>query len=181
MTSCVGAMFQLIGRSRDLSYADLSNANLSGAGLLGAMLSSVVLDGVDFERANVGGTSFVNVNLSSCSGLDSIRHDGPSSLGVDSIIRPKGRIPEIFLRGVGLPDEWITYIPSLVGDGIQFFSCFISYSSLDKLFAVRLHDALQAKGETRHAGIGARKIAKSTGYPLGTVNAILTRSRQQIC
>jgi DNA invertase Pin-like site-specific DNA recombinase len=33
----------------------------------------------------------------------------------------------------------------------------------------------------RHAGIGARKIAKSTGFPLGTVNAILTRSRQQIC
>jgi DNA invertase Pin-like site-specific DNA recombinase len=33
----------------------------------------------------------------------------------------------------------------------------------------------------RHTGIGARKIAKSTGYPLGTVNAILTRSRQQTC
>jgi hypothetical protein len=31
----------------------------------------------------------------------------------------------------------------------------------------------------RHAGIGARKIAKSTEFPLGTVNAILTRSRQQ--
>src|SRR6516162_9469087 len=28
------------------------------------------------------------------------------------------------------------------------------------------------------AGIGARKIAKSTGFPLGTVSAILTRSRQ---
>jgi len=28
----------------------------------------------------------------------------------------------------------------------------------------------------RHEGIGARKIAKSTGFPLGTVNAILTRS-----
>jgi len=26
----------------------------------------------------------------------------------------------------------------------------------------------------QHAGIGARKIAKSTGFPLGTVNAILT-------
>jgi hypothetical protein len=45
-----------------------------------------------------------------------------------------------------LPDEWITYIPSLVGDGIQFFSCFISYSSKDKPFAVRLYDALQSKG-----------------------------------
>jgi DNA invertase Pin-like site-specific DNA recombinase len=31
----------------------------------------------------------------------------------------------------------------------------------------------------QHAGIGARKIAKSTGFPLGTVSAILTRSRQQ--
>ena len=61
-------------------------------------------------------------------------------------IRSKGRIPEIFLRGVGLPDEWITYIPSLVGDGIQFFSCFISYSSLDKPFALWLHEALQSKG-----------------------------------
>jgi DNA invertase Pin-like site-specific DNA recombinase len=33
----------------------------------------------------------------------------------------------------------------------------------------------------QHAGIGARKIAKSTGFPLGTVNAILSRSRQQTC
>src|ERR1700746_1814870 len=31
----------------------------------------------------------------------------------------------------------------------------------------------------RHTGIGARKIAKSTGFPLGTVSAILTRPRQQ--
>src|SRR5260221_13069940 len=31
----------------------------------------------------------------------------------------------------------------------------------------------------QHTGIGARKIAKSTGFPLGTVSAILTRSRQQ--
>jgi hypothetical protein len=45
-----------------------------------------------------------------------------------------------------LPDEWIAYIPSLVGHCIEFFSCFISYSSLDKHFALRLHDALQSRG-----------------------------------
>lgn len=67
-------------------------------------------------------------------------------LVVDSIILSKGRIPKVFLRGVGLPDEWIDYIPSLVGEAIEFFSCFISYSSLDKTFAIRLHDALQSKG-----------------------------------
>ena len=39
-----------------------------------------------------------------------------------------------------MPDEWINYIPSLVGDGIRFFSCFISYSSSDKLFAADFRD-----------------------------------------
>jgi hypothetical protein len=126
--------------------ADLSGADLSEADLSRATLFSVVLDDVNFERATVGTTLFGSVDLSSCRGLDSVKHVLPSTLGVDSIIRSKGRIPKIFLRGVGLPDEWIDYIPSLVGDGIQFFSCFISYSTLDKPFAVRLHDALQSKG-----------------------------------
>jgi hypothetical protein len=116
-----------------LIKANLSRADLSGADLIGAMLFYVDLDGVNFERAKVGTTFFGSVNLSSCSGLDSVEHVAPSTLGVDSIIRSKGRIPEIFLRGIGLPNEWIASIPSLVGDGIQFFSCFISYSSLDKL------------------------------------------------
>src|ERR1700740_3312768 len=33
----------------------------------------------------------------------------------------------------------------------------------------------------RDFGIGARKIAKSTGFPLGTVSAILSRSRGETC
>jgi TIR domain len=98
----------------------------------------------------VSGTFNVTILVRMCTfsplACISFCHIGPSILGVDSIIRSKGKIPEIFLRGIGLPDEWITYIPSLVGDGIQFFSCFISYSSLDKPFAVRLHDSLQSKG-----------------------------------
>jgi TIR domain/Pentapeptide repeats (8 copies) len=130
----------------DLSGAVLSEANLSEATLTGANLSCAFLDGTNFERAIVGYAFFGHVNLSSCRGLDSVRHVAASTLGVDSIILSKGRIPKIFLRGVGLPDEWINYIPSLVGGGIQFFSCFISYSSLDKPFAKRLHDALQSKG-----------------------------------
>jgi hypothetical protein len=99
-----------------------------------------------FEKALVCYTLFVGVDFSSCSGLDSVRHDGPSSLDVDTIILSKGRIPKVFLQGVGLPDKWIDNIPSLVGDNIQYFSCFISYSSTDKAFAVRLHDTLQSKG-----------------------------------
>jgi hypothetical protein len=129
-----------------LSAANLNFANLSGANLFLANLWSARLDHANFDKAMVGSTTFGGVDLSSCSGLDSVQHLAPSTIGVDSIIRSKGRIPEIFLRGVGLPDEWIDYIPSLVGDGIQFFSCFISYSSVDKPFADRLYESLQAKG-----------------------------------
>jgi hypothetical protein len=133
-------------RGAYLRRADLRGANLRGANLSEATLLNSHLDETIFERAVVGSTVFGSVDLSSCIGLDSVKHDRPSTLGVDSIIHSNGRIPKTFLRGVGLPDEWIAYILSLVGDGIQFFSCFISYSSLDKPFAVRLHDALQSKG-----------------------------------
>jgi hypothetical protein len=142
-----GADFSRANLSRaDLSMAYLIGANLSGAILTGAILRNACLDGANFERATVSHTIFASVDLSSCKGLESVKREGPSELGVGSIIHSKGRIPEIFLRGVGLPDEWITYIPSLVGDGIQFFSCFISYSSSDRDFAIQLHDALQSKG-----------------------------------
>ena len=40
----------------------------------------------------------------------------------------------------------IAHIASLVGQPIQYYSCFISYSSKNHDFAVRLHADLQAKG-----------------------------------
>jgi hypothetical protein len=43
----------------------------------------------------------------------------------------------VFLRGCGVPDALISYIPSLIGSmsPIQFYSSFISYSAKDKPFA----------------------------------------------
>jgi hypothetical protein len=114
--------------------------------LEGTVLRQVQLIGANFEGALIWEAIFADADLSSCTGLDSVNHVGPSTLGIDSIIRSKGQIPKAFLRGVGLPDEWIAYIPSLVGD-FQFFSTFISYSSLDRSFANRLYEALQAKGD----------------------------------
>src|SRR6516164_291656 len=132
----------------DLRQADLRQANLGGSNLSGATLRRTLLDGTNFERATVGATIFADIDLSSCRGLESVRHRGKSTLGVDSIARSKGQIPKIFLREVGLPntDEWISYISSSVSDAIQFYSCFISYSNKDKAFATRLYDALQSKG-----------------------------------
>jgi hypothetical protein len=55
-------------------------------------------------------------------------------------------LPLAFLRGVGLPDKVIDYLPSLTSRPIQFYSCFISYSHKDEEFAQRLHADLQNKG-----------------------------------
>ena len=93
-------------------------------------------------------TSFANVDLSEVKGLESIKHDGPSTVGIDTLFRSRGKIPEAFLRGCGVPDDLIAYLPSIIGsmEPIQFYSCFISYSTKNQDFAERLHSRLRDKG-----------------------------------
>ena len=52
----------------------------------------------------------------------------------------------MFLRGVGLSDELIAFYRATFGKAIEFYSCFISYSSKDDEFAKRLHADLQDNG-----------------------------------
>ncbi len=106
--------------------------------------------------------AFGDVDLSAAKGLDTVQHEGPSKIGIDTLYKSKGKIPEVFLRGCGVPDEFIAYIGSMVGRPIEFYSCFISYSTLDQEFAERLHADLQAKGVrcwfAPHDIRGGRKI-----------------------
>src|SRR5258708_14981440 len=117
----------------DLTGADLSGADLSQA---------------DLSGARVLWTTFGDVDLSMVKGLETVMHKGPSTIGIDTIIRSQGKIPDIFLRGAGVPDSIIEAIPSLIGSlkPIDFYSCFISYSSQDQNFAERLYADLQSKG-----------------------------------
>ena len=157
-------------RDADLRNADLSSAQLDGARLNRALLTaadfrganlsradleSAVLQQTNFMEANLDGTNLSsallgetilgNVDLSSVKGLESIDHQGPSM--IDERTRSKSwPLPEVFLRGCGLSDQLIEYLPALFGHAIEFYSCFISYSSKDEQFAQRLHADLQAEG-----------------------------------
>ena len=133
-------------RGADLSGADLNGAALIWADLREANLSGADLSWADLSRVVVGWTTFGNVDLSGAKGLEIVRHQGPSTIGIDTIYRSRGNIPEVFLRGAGVPDSFIEYIASLVGRAIQFYSCFISYSSKDQDAADRLYADLQSKG-----------------------------------
>ena len=132
----------------NLSGADLSGADLNQAYLIRANLSGAALSGADLSETNCGRTVFANVDLSDARGLDLVEHHGPSTLGIDTLFRSQGKIPEAFLRGCGVPEVLIEYLPSLINsmEGIQFHSVFISYSHKDEAFAERLHNGLQGKG-----------------------------------
>src|SRR5271165_5669922 len=104
------------------------------------------LRGTGFASASASATNFAYLDLSVAIGLETINHQRPSTIGIDTIYKSGGKIPEVFLRGCGVPDEFIAYIGSMVGRPIEFYSCFISYSTRDQEFAERLHTDLQAKG-----------------------------------
>ena len=55
-------------------------------------------------------TSFDNVDLSVANGLEAVRHLGPSTIGIDTIYKSHGKIPDVFLRGCGVPETFIPHI-----------------------------------------------------------------------
>jgi hypothetical protein len=130
----------------NLSAAKLLAAQLSGASLVAAQVSRADLTGADLTDALIGHTIFGDNDLSNVKGLETVRHGGPSTIGIDTIYRSHGKIPLAFLRGAGLPENFIEYMGSLTGKALEFYSCFISYSTKDQDFADRLYADLQNKG-----------------------------------
>jgi uncharacterized protein YjbI with pentapeptide repeats len=132
-------------RQVDLTDADLTDANLSEAGLMETSLLRANLSGTDFTKAYLADTIFADVNLTHAIGLETCKHYGPSIVDHRTLER-SGPLPLTFLRGVGLPDTLIDYLPSILNEPIQHYSCFISYSTNEQDFADRVHADLQSKG-----------------------------------
>ncbi|HKP71316.1 MAG TPA: toll/interleukin-1 receptor domain-containing protein, partial [Pyrinomonadaceae bacterium] len=142
----------------NLNYASIRQTQIYSTSLVETSLLVAHLQRVDltysnlrdadFTKAGIRWITFNNNNLNEAKGLDSITHLGPSTIGIDTLYLSRGNIPEVFLRGCGVPENFITHMRSLVegAQPIQFYSCFISYSHADKSFARRLHDALQGRG-----------------------------------
>lgn len=144
----------------NLTKTDLNRANLTGAWLIGTELtaanlgeslltrtnfSEARLDRANFMEARLYRTFLAFTSLRTAQNLESCLHYGPSSIDLDTLMN-SGPLPEPFLRGCGLPEEFIRSLPQWQRQRSPAGSCLISYSYADALFAQHLHDALQAQG-----------------------------------
>ena len=159
-------------RGTDLRHANLSNANLytallEGANLTGADLTSsnlisaelqdVVVEGTNFAGAKFGQTSIGGVDLSGAVGLDEAVHRMESAIGPDTLrITARGlsgrpehvqRSVMQFLSNAGFAEDMLAIFRSWIGRPVEFYSVFLSHSSLDKEFARKLY------ADLRHLGV----------------------------
>ncbi|MEO5886672.1 MAG: toll/interleukin-1 receptor domain-containing protein [Anaerolineales bacterium] len=160
----------------DLHDADLSGAylhqtvlartNLSGAYLYRAHFSEAYLSEAKLTNAVLAYTTLASSDLSLAIDLEKTGHHAPSTIGMDTIYKSKGKIPEAFLRGCGLSDADIEYTklsnPDLSNEqtnkilyrmhelranqAIQLSPLFISYSHTDGTFVDKLEGHLNQKG-----------------------------------
>ncbi len=107
-----------------------------------------------------------NLDLSEVIGLADVVHDGPSTVGIDTLTLSKGKIPEVFLRGCGLSDADIEYAKLYNAEisndefidiqnrififrdrqALQISPLFISYNHEDSEFVNKIGDCLTQKG-----------------------------------
>jgi uncharacterized protein YjbI with pentapeptide repeats len=135
----------------DFRWAYLIKARFHGAYLSGATLIEANLTKCELKQANLGEafvawSCFGDNDLSDTRGLNEVKHFGPSTIGIDTIYRSKGNIPEAFLRGAGVPEHFISYASHLNAKAFEYNGCFISFAGNDRNFADKISDDLQREG-----------------------------------
>lgn len=148
-----------------LKGVKFSNPDFSGSYFLKTVLDNVDFGTANLEKAAFAMTQFIDVNLVKAKNLDSCDHFYYSNLSL-ATLKNNPNLPLKFLRGCGLSDTEIEFYKLYSEDltasevtdigyklielrskpGIQFYSCFISYSSKDEEFTRKLYDNLQNAG-----------------------------------
>ncbi|MBD3342165.1 MAG: TIR domain-containing protein [Candidatus Lokiarchaeota archaeon] len=127
------------------SNTNLTNTKFKECILIKTKFIECSLYKTDFNKAKLSLALFSGIDLKHVLNIENCEHRSHSSLDYYTLLK-SGELPLAFLRGCGLPDILIEYLPSLLQAPIQFHSCFISYSNKDKEFAERLYSDLQNEG-----------------------------------
>jgi uncharacterized protein YjbI with pentapeptide repeats len=118
------------------------------------LLQSVTFSGVKVAGSEWGGAILANCDLSGLDGLSDAYCSSPVSIGIDSLVLTldgngghfSGHQRDFLVRA-GTAPVVLDYLPSLVETRpIQFFSCFVSYGTEDRVFADKLYRDLKRRG-----------------------------------
>lgn len=139
---------QVSARGSNFAGAVFQGAILPGVGLQEAFLgetnfTSAWLENADLTNATLGQTHFVDCDLSYAIGLEACIHSSHSFIDFRTLQQCRRHLPQEFLKGCGLTDLIVEYVPSLFDGGINYYSCFLSHSHVDKDFARLLYARLQ--------------------------------------
>lgn len=139
-----------------LEEANLRNASFKNSNLISAELQSVQVAGADFSGARFGRTSIGDVDLSGAFNLDQAVHYRPSSIssrtlrltaaGLANMPELTRRLVFSFLANSGVDEELLATVRTWIDKPIEFWSVFLSHSSIDKLFARKLYADLRLAG-----------------------------------
>ena len=175
----------------DLSDSDLSSSVFTQCNFSNAMLERTVLDGASFQdvvlsntsfrNATIGNTIFANVDLREAVALNELTHRTPSSIGVDTLYCSGGWAPNLFLSKTGIPDIFLVFLSELIMAKFSplFLSCFISYSSKDRIFASRLDDELRKRGI--YAYLDTREFIPGDFIREGIQTGVLQQDKVLLC
>ena len=131
-------------RNATLFATTLKQADLTGADLRGANIIKAELESAAFFEAVFGMSTFVNCDLSSAIALDFSKHTGPSTIGLDTIVKSGGLLPPKFLLDAGVPELLVEAQNSVVGVRRKYPSVLTIGSKQDTVLARRLENSLRA-------------------------------------
>jgi uncharacterized protein YjbI with pentapeptide repeats len=136
--------------------ATLDHADLSDSNLVSTEFSATSVNGTVLRNTRFGGTSIIDTDLSRTVELGRALHYRPSAIDTSSLRltcnglegQPEYLREEFFqfLSLSGLDDELTAVVRLWTGRPVEYYSVFISHSSLDKEFARKLYRDLQDLG-----------------------------------
>ncbi len=130
----------------NLSRTNLSSCTLNGADFYEAILNDVVTGEADFRNCIIGYTVFQNCALDAAVGLEEVRHDAPSTIGLDTLLRSRGALPQSFILGSGVPVAVVGLQDSVADAPVTTLEVHISCADADVPFARQLEANLRAQG-----------------------------------
>jgi hypothetical protein len=161
--------------SARLWQTDLSEAKLRDANLYRACFKETNLQRTNFHKACLLDTMFLNVNLSEAINLETVIHLGPSTIGIDTIQRSRGRIPDMFLYGAGVSEQFLKCIHASGRDPFDYYTCFISYCSVDKHFVDVLYRDLRKEGVP--CWYAPESLRGGEKFPVAITEAVQSREK----